>query len=122
MNNNSLAAWGEQAAAEYLLKNGWRILDRNWRCRAGELDIIAAEPCSSGPPTVVAVEVKTRAGLGYGSPLEAITRAKTLRLRRLAAIWRRAHPDIHGPQRLDAIAIVKLRGYQPQLTHVRGIS
>ena len=68
---------GEQAAAEYLESCGLRILDRNWRCAAGEIDIVAVER-----HTLVVAEVKARTSPRYGSPLEAVSRAKRARLRR----------------------------------------
>jgi putative endonuclease len=117
----TLASWGEQFATEYLLECGWRILDRNWRCRSGEIDIVADEPEPDGPGTVVVVEVKTRGGNGYGNPLEAITDAKARRLRQLAAAWRRDHPQLRGSLRIDGIGIMKLAGRRPVLHHVRGI-
>ena len=71
---------GEQAAAEYLESCGLRILDRNWRCATGEIDIVAVDR-----HTLVIVEVKARSGMRYGSPLEAVSRAKRARLRRCMA-------------------------------------
>ena len=78
--NQTLGAQGEHIAAHYLVHTlGWRVIARNWRSgRHGELDLIAEDGGS-----IVAVEVKTRSGLGYGNPLEAITARKTARLRRL---------------------------------------
>lgn len=95
---------------------GMRILERNWRCRHGEIDIIAED--SGGE--VVFCEVKCRTGTGFGEPLEAITAAKLLRLRTLCGAWLAEHP-IHGSIRLDAVGIVLRRGFVPQITHVRGI-
>ena len=77
---------GEQAAADYLESCGLRILDRNWRCAVGEIDIVAVDR-----RTLVVVEVKSRTGTRCGSPLEAVTRAKRARLRRLAVQWLNAH-------------------------------
>src|SRR2546421_11391520 len=77
---------GEQAAAEYLESCGLRILDRNWRCAAGEIDIVAVER-----HTLVVAEVKARTGLRYGSPLEAGNRAKRARPRRRAGAGVDAH-------------------------------
>src|SRR6266567_4376014 len=77
---------GEQAAADYLTERGFRILDRNWRCADGEIDIVAVDRHS-----LVVCEVKTRSGTGYGTPLEAVGRAKQRRLRQLAVAWLRAH-------------------------------
>ena len=62
---------GEQAAVTYLEGCGFRILDRNWRCADGEIDIVAVER-----HTFVVCEVKTRSGTRYGTPLEAVGRAK----------------------------------------------
>jgi len=120
VNKDSLGRWGEDYAVDYLRGLGWAILDRNWRCRAGELDIVAAEP--GVPPHVVAVEVKTKAGSGYGDPLEAITRTKAERLGRLALWWRLQHPEAAGTIRLDAVGITRQRGQAPVLRHVRGLS
>src|SRR6185312_12365822 len=81
-----LAKSGEQAAAEYLESCGLRILDRNWRCAAGEIDIVAVDR-----QTLVVAEVKARTSTRYGNPLEAVSRAKRARLRRLAVQWHNAH-------------------------------
>ena len=80
--SRSLGARGESAAVRYLVRLGWTILDRNWRCREGELDIVAHD--GSRP---VVCEVKTRSSTDYGDPLEAITPDKARRLRRLAWRW-----------------------------------
>ena len=59
---------GEVAAVQYLVKQGWTIVARNWRCSLGELDIVARTP---GPdPVLVFCEVKCRSGLGFGDPLD----------------------------------------------------
>ncbi|MCL1841983.1 MAG: YraN family protein [Propionibacteriaceae bacterium] len=113
---------GEDLAARHLRALGWRIVERNWRCSQGELDIVALEPRPDGAPArVVAVEVKTRSGSGYGDPLEAITVAKLRRLRGLATRWYREHPGVGQGLRLDAVGIVKPVGMAPMLTHVRGL-
>lgn len=109
-----VGAWGESQAAVFLERLGWQILERNWRCSAGEIDLVALEPDG----TVVLVEVKTRSGLGYGSPLESITRAKQAKLRELAHWWRRAHRGA-GPIRVDAVGVLRERS-GVQITHVRG--
>jgi putative endonuclease len=115
-----LGAWGEDFAAEHLRGLGWAVLERNWRCDEGELDIVALEP-APGAGRVVAVEVKTRAGTGFGQPLEAITRAKLGRLRHLAGRWCREHPGVGRGLRLDAIGVLKRPGLAPVLRHVRGV-
>ncbi|MDI6023076.1 YraN family protein [Leucobacter sp. UT-8R-CII-1-4] len=116
--NLELGARGEQIAAEYLLGIGCEILSRNWRSgRTGELDLVVRER-----GVLVAVEVKTRSGTGYGSPLEAITARKTARLRELLLSWVRAHRPVSGKLRIDAIAVTLSEGQPPQITHLRGIS
>lgn len=115
---HELGRRGEEAAVRFLEELGWRILERNWRTREGEADIIAHEP---GSDTLVVVEVKARAGIGYGSPLEAITHSKARRLRRLAAIYAREHASAARLLRVDAIGVLWPRGGTPQLVHARGI-
>jgi putative endonuclease len=120
--NNTLGSWGEQLATEYLCALGWAIVERNWRCSAGELDIVALEPVLGQLPRVVVVEVKTKAGDRFGPPLEAITQAKLKRLRELATRWVYEHPDIGSGLRLDAIGVMKLPGHAPQVSHIKGVS
>lgn len=116
---NQLGVKGEDIAVSYLLEQGWTIRERNWRCRYGEIDVIAVD--STG--ALVFVEVKTRAGTGFGAPLEAITREKLSRLRQLAAQWLHEHPQHRtGVVRVDAIGIVRRRGWAPEITHVRGVA
>jgi putative endonuclease len=98
---DDLGRRGENLATDHLLATGYSIIERNWRCSQGEIDIVA---CRNGE--IVFVEVKTRSSLAYGHPLEAITVAKLARLRRLAGAWCRAHPDVRAEVRIDAIAIV----------------
>ena len=112
-NRMELGTCGEQIAADALTAEGMQIVERNWRCSEGEIDIIARD----GDELVVC-EVKTRRGLGYGTPLESITRAKMHRLRRLAVRWAMAH-DCCLPLRIDAIGVL-LEGPEPVIHHVRG--
>lgn len=115
--NRELGARGEALAASYLEGLGFRILDRNWRNRHGELDLVAQDRNA-----LAAIEVKTRSGMGYGGPLEAITARKASRLRRLLLDWVRAH-EANAPElRVDAIGIVLVRGEAPRIEHLRGIS
>jgi putative endonuclease len=92
---------GEQAAAEYLESCGLRILDRNWRCATGEIDIVAVDR-----QVLVVVEVKARTGMRYGGPLEAVSRAKRARLRRLAVQWLNAHGVRFDQVRIDVVGLV----------------
>jgi putative endonuclease len=97
-----------------------RVLEWNWRCRLGEIDIVAAETGDAGL-TLVFCEVKCRSGLGFGHPLEAITFAKLRTLRQLAALWMREHRIKASTIRLDAIGVVMVPGQVPSLTHVRAV-
>lgn len=99
--NISLGRRGEDIAAQWLCARDYRIVDRNWRCSRGEVDIVAWDG-----DTLVFVEVKTRAGTTGGHPLEAITPRKVARLRRVAGAWCTAHPDVRATAlRIDAIAV-----------------
>lgn len=110
---------GEDLAARHLTGLGWRILERNWRCPAGELDIIALEP--GPPPVVVFCEVKCRRGLGFGSPLESITVAKQAKLRELVLHWLREQSRPVPRIRIDGIGVLLPGDAPPRITHVRGI-
>lgn len=92
---------GEALAAEYLQGAGMQLVDQNWRCSQGEIDLVLSDGAE-----LVFVEVKTRSSTAFGHPLEAITMGKLARLRRLAAAWCAAHPGSHGLIRIDAVAIV----------------
>ncbi|WP_375431218.1 YraN family protein [uncultured Friedmanniella sp.] len=116
----TLGARGEDLAVVELQRQGMEVLDRNWRCRVGEIDIVAAEP-GEGGTTVVFCEVKCRSGLGFGDPLEAITWAKLRTLRALAAEWLAVHRVSAAAIRLDAIGVLLLRGEPPRLTHVKAV-
>ncbi len=99
---NDVGRRGEDLAAGYLVRCGWRVLDRNWRSgRSGELDLVALD----GDELVV-VEVKTRRGTAFGHPAEAVTVAKLARLRRLTAAWLAAHGTHPASVRIDVVAIV----------------
>lgn len=109
---------GEDRAAHHVESLGWRILERNWRCGEGEADLVCHDPEADA---LVIVEVKTRRGLGYGSPLEVITYEKVRRLRRLAAIYAREHRVRCRRLRVDAIGVLWPPGQEAHLIHARGI-
>ena len=111
---------GEDLACAELERQGMQVLERNWRCRIGEIDIVAAEAGPTGL-TLVFCEVKCRSGLGFGHPLEAITFTKMRTLRQLAALWMRQHRSKASTIRLDAIGVVMVPGQEPSLTHVRAV-
>jgi putative endonuclease len=98
---DDLGRCGEELAVKHLTAAGFTVLDRNWRCTLGEIDVVARE----GTTTVV-VEVKTRSGVGFGHPLDAVTPRKLARLRRLAGAWCEAHPGSGGELRIDVIGVI----------------
>ena len=95
-----LGRTGEQLAVEHLQSAGYTILERNWRCALGEIDIVA----QLGRITVV-VEVKTRSSTRYGHPLDAVTPVKLARLRRLSGAWCAENPGAETV-RIDVIAVI----------------
>ncbi|HEX5739971.1 MAG TPA: YraN family protein [Pilimelia sp.] len=106
---------GERLAAAYLTRAGMVIVDRNWRCRDGELDLVARDG-----PAVVFVEVKTRRGVGFGTPAAAVDAPKAARLRRLATRYLR-HAGLRPPVvRFDVVAILLDRRGQAQVDHRAG--
>lgn len=114
---DDLGRSGEELAARYLASAGLTVLDRNWRCARGEIDLVARD----GAETVF-IEVKTRSSTAFGHPFEAITARKLARLRRLALAWCQAHPGRHGGIRIDAVAVIAGGGREPAVEHLRGIS
>ncbi|HEU4566806.1 MAG TPA: YraN family protein [Marmoricola sp.] len=113
---NALGRYGEALAARCLVDEGMVILDRNWRCLAGEIDLVLRDG-----DTLVVCEVKTRRSVALGHPLEAVTPRKANRLRRLAAAWLAAH-DLHPADvRLDMVGIVRPPRGDAVVEHVRGI-
>lgn len=113
---DAVGRYGEQRAVEYLVDEGLTVLDRNWRCSDGEIDVIAREG-----DALVFVEVKTRSTRAFGDPAEAVVPAKAARLRRLAARWLVEHSDQHWPAvRFDVIAVIRRGPDGPSLRHVRG--
>jgi putative endonuclease len=113
-----LGAMGEALAVDHLTRLGLRILDRNWRCRYGEIDVIAYDPVVR---TVVFVEVKTRTGDGYGGLAHAVTPRKVRRLRRLAGLWLAAQDERWAAVRIDVIGVRVGRRRTPEIGHLRGI-
>ena len=97
----ALGAAGEAQAAAWYEANGYRIIARNWRCRDGEIDLIATRD-----RVVVFCEVKTRSSAAFGTPAEAVTHAKRTKLRRLAARWLDEHEVRPAGVRFDVAAIL----------------
>lgn len=98
--NISLGKYGEDLAVKYLQKQGYKILERNFKKRWGEIDIVCQEK-----DTLVFVEVKTRIGQDYGSAAEAITPWKLKALVRSAQYYKMLHPELPEALRIDVLAI-----------------
>jgi putative endonuclease len=99
--SEGLGKRGENLAAEYLASTGLVVLSRNWRCREGEVDLVATDG-----ERLVVCEVKTRSGTGYGEPSEAVTLAKAARIRRVAAAWLRTYRVGWCEVRFDVLAVL----------------
>ncbi len=116
---DAVGRFGEDTAAAFLTTAGLELLDRNWRCAAGELDIVARDG-----ETLVFVEVKTRTSTAFGDPAEAVGVVKAARIRRLARQWLEEHRSAdprHWPQlRFDVVAVVRCAPGGPTVRHLRG--
>ncbi len=112
----ALGRYGEDLAARYLRDLGMEVLERNWRCEHGEVDLVALDD-----GCLVICEVKTRRGTGFGEPVEAVTVAKALRLRRLAAAYAREHPAPSRGLRVDVVGVLCRPGRPAEVRHVVGV-
>ena len=101
-NNKITGAFGEEIIENFLTKRGYEILEKNWRIREGEIDIVALAP--NGVFTFV--EVKTRRTLAFGHPLEAINNEKAHRLQRLALAWLATHKCFGCEYQIDGAAVL----------------
>ncbi len=92
------------------------IVARNWRCRYGELDLIARAAA-----TTVFVEVKTRRSLAYGTPAEAVTFGKQQRIRRLALLWLAEQDGPWQHIRFDVVSVLMTPGQRPRIEHLEAV-
>jgi len=100
MDRQEVGKLGEQIAHRYLRKRGYRIREKGFRCRHGEIDIIAQKK-----DCIVFVEVRARTGLDFGTPEESLTRAKKRRLIASALTYTSTHQDLPAQWRIDVVAI-----------------
>ena len=114
---DALGRFGEDVAVRHLEDDGYVVLDRNWRCEIGEIDIVAREH-----DVLVVCEVKTRSSLRHGSPFEAITERKLHRLERLGIAWMRAHSVRPRSMRIDIVSVLRPPSGPIVVDHVRGLS
>ena len=112
----ALGAAGERAAAAWYEARGFTILARNWRCRAGELDLVVG-----APGLVIFCEVKSRRTVRFGAPFEAVTVAKQRRIHRLGMQWLREHPQGGAEVRFDVASVFVPRDEPPRIEVLEGV-
>jgi putative endonuclease len=112
---DAIGRYGERVAARHLSEAGLVIIEQNWRCDAGEIDIVATEG-----DVLVVCEVKTRSSLAFGSPAEAISWVKQRRIRQLAMRWIEDHPGPWRPVRFDVVAVLRSPQGAASVEHLRG--
>lgn len=116
LNNSELGKIGEDIASNYLQDLGYEILERNWRFKRVELDIVA----QSGS-TLVFCEVKTRRSVSHGIPSDAITPLKLQHIRTAALHWLGNNKPRHQGIRFDAISVIYSDGQPISISHIKGI-
>ncbi len=113
----AIGAYGESVARRHLSEKGLVVLDRNWRCERGEIDLVLRDG-----NVLVVCEVKTRSSAqSCGTPHEAVTAAKLKRLQRLAIAWQEAHGVRANDVRVDLVAVVRPPRGPAEVEHVKGI-
>ncbi|WP_446664046.1 YraN family protein [Flexivirga sp. B27] len=114
-----LGRLGEEEAARYLQLQGLTVIERNWRCREGEIDIVALDDTGD---CLVVVEVKTRTNTRFGRPVEAVTPVKAQRLRVLAGRWLADHPINTSRVRIDVVGMLYRPGALFEVEHLRDVA
>ena len=112
----ALGQYGEAVAERHLRAQGLVVLDRNWRCDEGELDLVLRDG-----PVLVVCEVKTRSDTSFGTPHQAVGSAKLDRLRRLAERWTEEHGVRPSEVRVDLVAVLRPDKGAALVDHVRGL-
>lgn len=113
---DALGKYGEELAARHLMSKGYVILERNWRCNLGEIDLVARIDSD-----LVVCEVKTRSSLAFGDPLEAVSGRKIRRMRSLALRWIEERTVSPRNIRFDVVGIVRPLSGPPEITHLQGV-
>ena len=112
LSNRSSGAWGEELALRYLTRQGYTLVERNYRTRYGELDLVIRRGT-----TLVFVEVKLRRGTGFGDPLEAVTPHKQAKIRSLAEHYLLVREPAFETVRFDVVGILLGKG-PPRVRHI----
>jgi putative endonuclease len=114
---DAVGVYGERVAARFLVEAGLVVLERNWRCSLGEIDIVARDG-----ECLVVCEVKTRSSAGFGHPLEAVSPDKAARLRKLAFAWIEAR-GVRPPEvRIDLVAVLRSPQGAAEVSHLRAVA
>jgi putative endonuclease len=116
---DELGRRGEDIAVEFLQHKGLVVLDRNWRCRDGEIDVVATQRTADSSRLVVC-EIKTRSGTRYGEPAEAVSGLKAQRIRQVTRAWLAAHRVGWCEIRFDVVAVLIRPGRPVTLDHYEG--
>lgn len=111
---DAVGRYGEQVAARHLQQAGLTILERNWRCPEGELDILATDGA-----VLVVCEVKTRSTAAFGDPCEAVNWRKARRIRQLAARWLAENEDAWDEVRFDVVSVLRQRSGAALVRHLQ---
>lgn len=106
--------YGEDLAAQYLTRHGYRIIQQNYRASCGEVDIIAKDK-----DVLAFVEVKTRTGLDFGSPAEAVTHRKRQQISKAALVYLGEQRLLQAPARFDVIAVLLVKGAEPRIELIK---
>jgi putative endonuclease len=114
---DAVGAYGERVAERFLVEAGLVVLERNWRCPLGEIDIVARDG-----QCLVVCEVKTRSSAAFGHPLEAVSAAKAARLRRLALAWVEARGVRPREIRIDLVAVLRSAQGPAEINHLRAVA
>ncbi|RXZ76976.1 YraN family protein [Paenibacillaceae bacterium] len=117
LSRHEVGRLGEAAAEEHIMLLGWTVVERNWRCRSGEVDLIATTPDSAGP--LVFIEVRTRSTTSrYGTAAESVDARKQLQVQRTAQMYLHASRQHERLVRFDVIAVLLTRqGEVREVTH-----
>jgi len=114
LQNAGVGSRGEDLATAFLERKGFAIIERNFRCKSGEIDIVAREGS-----TLVFIEVKSRKTLSYGVPQLAVTPFKQRQISKAALTWLARNNQHDKPARFDVLAILLSSEYQHQIEHIR---
>jgi putative endonuclease len=114
---DAVGRYGERVAERFLVEAGLVVLERNWRCPLGEIDIVAREG-----DCLVVCEVKTRSSTAFGHPVEALSVAKLARLRKLAYAWVEVRGVRPKQVRIDLVAVLRVPSGAVEISHLRAVA